>query len=38
MTPIALTVVLRTPHRNMTNIIIADDNLRNVVAYVLSLQ
>ena len=38
MTAIALTAVLRTPHRNMPNIIIADDDLRNVVAYVLSLQ
>ena len=38
MTAIALIAVLRTPHRNMPNIIIADDDLRNVVAYVLSLQ
>jgi mono/diheme cytochrome c family protein len=38
MTAIALTAVLRTPHRNMPNIIIADDDLRNVVAYILSLQ
>ena len=38
MTAIALTAVLHTPHRNMPNIIIADDDLRNVVAYVLSLQ
>ena len=38
MTAIALTAVLRTPHRNMPNIIIADDDLRDVVAYVLSLQ
>jgi hypothetical protein len=38
MTSIALTAVLRTPHRNMPNIIIADDDLRNVAAYVLSLQ
>jgi hypothetical protein len=38
MTAIALTAVLRTPHRNMPNIIIAEDDLRNVVAYVLSLQ
>jgi hypothetical protein len=39
MTSIALTAVLRTPHRNMPNIIIADeDHLRNVAAYVLSLQ
>jgi hypothetical protein len=38
ITAIALTAVLRTPHRNMPNIIIADDDLRNVAAYVLSLQ
>ena len=38
MTTIALTAVLRTPHRNMPNIIIADEDLRNVAAYVLSLQ
>jgi mono/diheme cytochrome c family protein len=38
MTAIALTAVLRTPNRNMPNIIIADDDLRNVVAYDLSLQ
>ena len=35
---IALTAVLRTPHRNMPNIIIADEDLRNVAAYILSLQ
>jgi hypothetical protein len=29
---------LRTSHRTMPNIIIPDDDLRNVVAYVLSLQ
>jgi mono/diheme cytochrome c family protein len=38
MTAIALTAVLRMPHRNMPNIIIADEDLRNVAAYVLSLQ
>jgi len=38
MTSIALTAVLRTPHRNMPNIIIADEDLRNIAAYVLSLQ
>jgi mono/diheme cytochrome c family protein len=38
MTTIALTAVLRTSHRNMPNIIIADEDLRNVTAYVLSLQ
>ena len=38
MTAIALTAVLRTPHRNIPNIIIANEDIRNVVAYVLSLQ
>ena len=38
MTAIALTAVLRTPHRNMPNIIIADEDLRNVAAYILSLR
>jgi mono/diheme cytochrome c family protein len=38
LTAIALTAALRTSHRRMPNIIIPDDDLRNVVAYVLSLQ
>jgi mono/diheme cytochrome c family protein len=38
MTALALTAALRTPHRTMPNIIIADDDLRNVAAYVLSMQ
>jgi mono/diheme cytochrome c family protein len=38
LTAIALTATLRTSHRTMPNIIIPDDDLRNVVAYVLSLQ
>jgi mono/diheme cytochrome c family protein len=38
MTPIALTVALRTSHRNMPNIILSDDELRGVVAYIMSLQ
>jgi mono/diheme cytochrome c family protein len=38
MTTIALTAMLRTPHRTMPNVIIADDDLKNVVAYVLTLQ
>ena len=38
MTAIALTAVLRTPHRNMPNIVIANDDLRDVAAYVMSLQ
>jgi cytochrome c len=38
MTALALTAALRTPHRTMPNVIVTDDDLRNVVAYVLSLQ
>ncbi len=38
MTAIALTAVLRTPHRNMPNIVIANDDLMDVAAYVMSLQ
>jgi mono/diheme cytochrome c family protein len=38
LTAIALTAALRTSHRTMPNIIIPDDDLRNVVAYVLTLQ
>ena len=38
MTPIALTVALRTSHRNMPNIILSDDELKGVVAYIVSLQ
>ena len=38
MTSIALTAVLRTPHRNMPNIILADQDLRDVVAYLLSMK
>jgi len=32
MTAIALTAMLRTPHRNMPNIIIADEDLRNILS------
>jgi mono/diheme cytochrome c family protein len=38
MRAIALTAVLRTSHRNMPNIIIAGEDLRDVAAYFLSLQ
>jgi mono/diheme cytochrome c family protein len=38
LTAIALTAALRTSHRAMPNIIIPDDDLRNVAAYILSLQ
>ncbi len=38
MTSIALTAALRTSHRVMPNIVLNDDELRNVVAYFLSLK
>jgi mono/diheme cytochrome c family protein len=38
MTSIALTAVLRTSHRVMPNIVLSDDELRNVVAYLLSMR
>jgi cytochrome c len=38
MTAIALTAILRTSHRTMPNIILSDDDLRDVIAYILSLK
>jgi mono/diheme cytochrome c family protein len=38
MTSIALTAALRTSHRVMPNIVLSDDELRNVVAYLLGLK
>jgi hypothetical protein len=38
MTALALTVFLRTPHRNMPNLIISDSDRDNVIAYILSLR
>jgi mono/diheme cytochrome c family protein len=38
MTSIALTAALRTSHRTMPNLIVPDDDLKNVIAYVLSLR
>jgi mono/diheme cytochrome c family protein len=38
MTAIALTAILRTSHRTMPNIILADDDLRNVIAYMMTLK
>jgi mono/diheme cytochrome c family protein len=37
MTSIALAAALRTSHRLMPNIVLADDELRNITAYLLSL-
>ena len=38
MTAIALTAILRTSHRTMPNIVLADDDLRNVIAYIMTLR
>jgi mono/diheme cytochrome c family protein len=38
MTSIALTAALRTSHRVMPDIVLSDEQLRNVVAYFLSLK
>jgi mono/diheme cytochrome c family protein len=38
MTAIALAAILRTSHRTMPNIILADDDLRNVIAYIMTLK
>jgi mono/diheme cytochrome c family protein len=38
MTSIALTAALRTSHRIMPNIVLSDDELRDIVTYLLSLK
>jgi hypothetical protein len=38
MTATALTVFLRTPHRNMPNLIISGSDRGNVIEYILSLR
>jgi mono/diheme cytochrome c family protein len=38
MTSIALTAALRTSHRRMPNIILPDDELKDIVAYLLTLK
>jgi mono/diheme cytochrome c family protein len=38
LTSAALTVMLQTPHRNMPNIVIKGDDLKNIIAYILSLK
>jgi mono/diheme cytochrome c family protein len=38
MTAIALTAILRTSHRTMPNIVLADNDLRNVIAYIMTLK
>jgi mono/diheme cytochrome c family protein len=38
MTSIALAAALRTSHRLMPNIVLSDDELRNITAYILRLK
>jgi mono/diheme cytochrome c family protein len=38
MTPLALTVALRTSHRSMPNLVLEDEELRNIAAYIVSLK
>ncbi|MGB0084805.1 MAG: cytochrome C [Rhodomicrobiaceae bacterium] len=38
MTPTALAVFLHTPHASMPNLILSDDELGNIAAYVTSLK
>ncbi len=38
LTSAALTVALRTSHRTMPNIVIKEDDTRDIVAYILSLK
>jgi mono/diheme cytochrome c family protein len=38
MTPMALSAALQTPHRSMPNVMLDSNQLRSIVAYVLSLR
>jgi len=38
MTPIALSAALQSPHRSMPNVMLDSNQLRSIVAYVLSLR
>jgi mono/diheme cytochrome c family protein len=38
LTSTALTVMLQTSHRTMPNIVIEGDDLKNIIAYILSLK
>ena len=38
MTALALNAFLHTPHRNMPNIILTDDQVKGITAYILSLR
>jgi mono/diheme cytochrome c family protein len=38
MTELALAVWLKTPHKTMPNLIIGNDDMENVIAYIVSLR
>ena len=38
MTAMALTIFFRTPHRDMPNLVLTDDDRDDVIAYILSLR
>jgi mono/diheme cytochrome c family protein len=38
MTPTALSIFLKTPHATMPNLVLSDDELGNVITYILSLK
>lgn len=38
MTPTALSIFLRTPHSTMPNLVLAQDQLDNVIAYIMTLK
>jgi mono/diheme cytochrome c family protein len=38
MTALALTVFFRTPHRDMPNLVLSDDEREDVIAYILGLR
>lgn len=38
MTPTALSIFLRTPHSTMPNLVLSDDELGNVIAYIMTLK
>lgn len=38
MSPLALRVILETPHRSMPNLTLTADELRDITAYIMSLR
>ena len=38
MTAMALTIFFRTPHRDMPNLVLSDDDRDDVIAYIVSLR